>query len=434
MKLRAKSIRRWALVILGITVLMLIGLRLHVRSRMNRTLANLRSSGAPTTWEEYIQKYSASPEALQAGRILTNLEWSIQRPSDDARENIPVIGSADIPKPGQSMTAEMRNATGSYLNGVSNKLSEIYQALQANEVRYPVSAKNAVLLDPQVGLAREAVSLLSTECIYAVDQTNLDRATKAVAAQLKISDTLYWEPGWIGQLTRFSMISVAIGNVERIIGLSHLDSRHVRLLQDTIRPMLSHVSLAHTIAGERVGFLGYALPGGDFVPLDLDDNFSPDQWDTLWARIRVQIYRMVGLADQDITWYLETGSQIEARMAGSLIDQKKLWTHWSEFLPRDQNMPAHFWSEQARRPTETFIGKHIVMHAKLRAAWTALAVVQFRLDHDGDLPASLNKLVPKYLESVPIEPLSNRPFEMTKKQNGFSIGTEKQLFDAQFRQ
>jgi hypothetical protein len=66
--------------------------------------------------------------------------------------------------------------------------------------------------------------------------------------------------------------------------------------------------------------------------------------------------------------------------------------------------------------------------ALLDAARVGLTVERYRLA-DGKLPESLNDLVPKFLESVPIDPFDGKPLKYKKLDPGFviySIGEDQQ--------
>jgi hypothetical protein len=66
MTFRDWSHRRWALVIALIILLPLIGLRLHLKWRVHRAVAELRAAGHPTTWEELSEYYGRVPDEQNA--------------------------------------------------------------------------------------------------------------------------------------------------------------------------------------------------------------------------------------------------------------------------------------------------------------------------------------------------------------------------------
>jgi hypothetical protein len=67
-------------------------------------------------------------------------------------------------------------------------------------------------------------------------------------------------------------------------------------------------------------------------------------------------------------------------------------------------------------------------YSRLCAADAALAVAQYRLQHDGKLPVSLDELVPEFLEAVPVEPQSGQPFELIATPDGYGIGRGTAVF------
>jgi hypothetical protein len=65
--------------------------------------------------------------------------------------------------------------------------------------------------------------------------------------------------------------------------------------------------------------------------------------------------------------------------------------------------------------------------ALVRTTQTAIAVERFRLAHSGNLPASLNDLVPAYLPSVPCDPFDGQPLRYKLLGPGYvvySIGSD----------
>jgi hypothetical protein len=58
----------------------------------------------------------------------------------------------------------------------------------------------------------------------------------------------------------------------------------------------------------------------------------------------------------------------------------------------------------------------------LRSATAALAIEQYRLDHGGALPDTLEQLVPQYLTSVPTDPFDGAPLVYERlPQKGYRV-------------
>ena len=59
---------------------------------------------------------------------------------------------------------------------------------------------------------------------------------------------------------------------------------------------------------------------------------------------------------------------------------------------------------------------------------------RYRLQHDGKLPASLDELVPEFLEAVPVEPQSGKAFELIVTADGYGIGRGTPVFTVKVKQ
>jgi hypothetical protein len=60
------------------------------------------------------------------------------------------------------------------------------------------------------------------------------------------------------------------------------------------------------------------------------------------------------------------------------------------------------------------------VRAQLDSAITALGVERYR-QAEGRLPESLEELVPKYLETVPIDPFDGKPLRYKQSETGYMI-------------
>lgn len=103
---------------------------------------------------------------------------------------------------------------------------------------------------------------------------------------------------------------------------------------------------------------------------------------------------------------------------------------WPNQYPRAMELSARLKVFDANRhprwplnPTSLFntiILPGYLTHARCRIAFTALAVERFRLEYKS-LPDSLERLVPEFLSSVPLDPFANRPISYQKRPTGFCV-------------
>jgi hypothetical protein len=162
--------------------------------------------------------------------------------------------------------------------------------------------------------------------------------------------------------------------------------------------------------------------------LDLDERTPEGGIDATWERMKLLGYQISGLSDSDILGFLRLCEFQETHLSGGFREEREFVAAWplarSEFVDR----PFRFWSEQfVAKPDKLFL-RHLEMHAGIEGARIACAVYLYRLEHDGKLPASLEELVPDYVDAVAIEPVSGKLFELTGTASGFELGGSAPVF------
>lgn len=428
MKLRDCSLRRWLLVGALVLALPLVAMRLQLRWQLNRELDQLRADGVPLSLQEFAETYRASAEAIQAGAVLTNIYWRLPLPTEEEEPHIRGIGGNRDLRPGEAMPETVRQVTSNYLSRVAGLLPELYAALERPEVRYDRDFNKWDALDGyESGLTRNAVKILQTEFLYALDQAEWQRAAQAAVAQLRVAQTLQAEPGWLGHMNQRWQLLVATTSLELLLEKTQPDLSSIETLRQAIKPHLDHRTVAHAVAGERAMFLEITLPGkGTAIEADDDQSFNLEG---ILERMVALLHRMSGMADQDIVFYIRLSRQCEPALSGSLQEQHELAANWSKYLPPRRVLPYYFLSRSAWESVGKIVEHHVARQSKLLAADAALAVAQYRLQYDGKVPASLDELVPEFLEAVPIEPQSGQPFELIVTPDGYGIGRGTPVFN-----
>jgi hypothetical protein len=271
--------------------------------------------------------------------------------------------------------------------------------------------------------AKRAASLLSLKATQAAYEGDLNTAANSVSDMLIIVDRMYPDPTVIAQVVRIAISRMATTRFEYVLAFGNPDDEAVLRLKQRLLPLQEQVSLSHVMRGELVYFLEpihhrsqNMLLGSFLLP--------PEEgtWEYRKQQALTLGYRMSGLADQDILFGIATYQFLIERL-GTIEGQIDLDKTWSQILPSSQGHSFHVWSEQVFSTVSAkFLSRHLEELARVTAAEAALAVVQFRLRNDGELPDSLEILVPEILDEVPLEPRSGNPFELIVTSKGFGIG------------
>lgn len=444
MKLRDWPLRRWALVIALIILLPLIGLRLHLKWRVHRAVAELRVAGQPTRFEDLNGRGTEGRPILTVA--LTNAVIQLKRASSlgkELHEALPIVGAADTPRAGITWEARQVAATKSYLATNREAMRGIHEAIAAPNAMWQ-SSYNADGLDVYgIVHAKQAATHLSFEAAYLAQGGDVSAALRSVAPIFVLAERMQAEPTQIVQLVRVAIQAIGGERLKYVLGSGPAANDDLVALRTVLRRVLSGHSMAHVCQGELVFFLEpcfyrsqRAYIGVDFLPPDAGtfEDYKERAW--------VLAYRLSGLADQDILYAIHANAKIAAE-ATTLGGQAKLASQGTNYLPSARGLRFHHWSEQhvaalvgtgtAGGLVGNYAHRFVEIYGETVAADAALAVAQYRLQHDAKLPASLDELVPEFLEAVPIEPQSGKPFELIVTTDGYGIGRGTSVFSVKLR-
>jgi hypothetical protein len=210
-------------------------------------------------------------------------------------------------------------------------------------------------------------------------------------------------PTMIGHLVAVGILTMTADRTAEIaidlrIGDGPIDATpaKVRVLIDALLDDTMQVHGAiRAIQAERMMMIDTMQSMADGVPIPTGDGKSPIAWKGP-ARylIKPVLYRTARLMLEYTT---------KATVA---VGQQNWPTAKSKMPPQPSNsalnMFASIWLSSFDRTTETHF-RRLTDH---RLAATALAVRWYAVEHDGQLPQRLEDLVPRYLPSVPADPMA----------------------------
>jgi hypothetical protein len=325
MKLRDWSHRRWALVIALIILVPLAGLRLHLKWRVHRAVAELRAAGKPVNWADLNRLYHQPvPDADNAFIALTNAYAKLSRPEDAERDLIPVVGrfresrSAPLNWP-----ENVRLATAAYLERQQEGMAEALAALELPTYRHSGSYGQEGYDPDQLSRLKFLVSLLHLQARHSMVTGNWPEACRSIEAQLRIVEYLTDEPQLMNQLIRLAYIAMAMINTEFLLSVVDDAGPELPRLQATIRHVGQQWRFDHIVAGERVSYLEAIHWQSERLLLQYDFNFDLDLDDLLNSQTKstaeiwledaqVLLYRMTGFGDRDLLHLLAASRELEA--------------------------------------------------------------------------------------------------------------------------
>lgn len=386
------------------------------RARAEAHFAKLRAGGYPTSPKELDAWYVKPPEAENGATALLEAIQAHTLPPPSMDESAPSIftlrGEPELPEPDTPLTEAQRSLAADYLKDNEPTLRLLQESLNHTAFRFPIdlTAGFATELPHLTGL-RALAYLLETKATVEADMGNADDAVQTVQMLLRFSDVLADEPLLISQLVRLSCHSIAVSALAQVVGRADLSTAQLEGLKEALKTYGERDTLYRGMAGEFANGMGVF---GEGFPVSQ----GPREFRSV-ARGAASLYSLT-LGPGDRSFYISKMTEIievcrvpvEQRRAQAKAVEAEIerGMSWKRAMSRIL-LPS------LSRGTEAGIRDA----AMFRCALTALAIEQYRLDHGGALPETLEGLVPQYLTEVPQDPYCSQPLRYRSLSPGYAV-------------
>lgn len=425
-----RRFRLWtALVLLLALVLFIIGPRIYWRVQVNREIARIKAEGYPTTFKELHDFQPAVPDEDNMALILINAFAHLDREiSDEEMKLIPFLGLRRSPSVHDPMTSEEIEASALLLERNKQALQLLHEAAGLKSSAFP-SQSSPNQLHPYLKQLRTAQSLLALDAAVHTSAGKPDRAAASLFAMFQTARSLDNAHGLVTHAVRSALLRVALINLEAFVAVAELPASRIQMLRESIQSSMKSDPLAAMLVGERVNGIRIitreiaefeTAVAPDFGVMFGGTDTPPEE--RLLARIRFFLYRMGGFYNRDLMNHLETTRawMQENRSGPPYLLQTTSKHETTVGIPL-------FLSEVLLGNIDKDVARMNESHRLLTAADAVLAVEQFRQE-TGEVPESLEALVPESLEAVPVDYESGKPMKILGTVNGFGVGVYSPLF------
>lgn len=419
-------------------VLLLAGARWHLRQKVHSEIERIRAEGQPATLEELAKHYAdlgnrrnASPELTAAVADLRAI-WDRMAtnglPGSNLKiEQLPFMNEG----PKLAATDSVPNAAIDALNIAMTNTSAAFNRLSkllsdsTVEFRQPIVITNGFnMLLPHLSQYRRVAKWYTARVAWQLDRGDGGAAVESTASILNLSRAMSAEPTIISQLVRLATIRTALESVQRLVTQGELSKKQLQLLRQAIARARPTHAMHTGMIGERCFGLNFLY----FQPGNLDEigSLNPQPTRISPGNVLMMLYRMSGLADRDTLYYLDTLNASVTAGTNSVPERLKLASS-TVFNPRSQHRFAILSSMLLPALGKCF-DKEAECLTYVAAADTMLAVEEYRIDHQGKIPASLAEMVPDYFKTAPIDPATEGPLTITPTAKGYTIDGSGPLF------
>lgn len=372
-------------------------------------LAKIRELGEPIEPADMETFYAIPAGESDATQLWTEVAAIFASEAYGERAKaIPVVGQgADIPPVGEKW--EQLDAVAAFLDEYSDEMAKIHEATRlGGQARFDRDFDEGLaMLLPDVQGLRGCTRMLKLEARVAAHRGDADAAAQSIHAMFATCHAVQEDPLLISHLVRVALAGIAIGELETAIGESvAFSDADLQLLREDIRSIDFKHSLERALMGERViGLLTFRNPA----------QFAADEGIPFNMRTN----------NEDLALYLSTVAKyIEASRAPfpeslSLADDAT--AHVTEVAGSSQlNKLRYVFTNMLLPAVNATFEASARGTGASQCGDVSLAIEQFHRKR-GEIPGSLQELVPDFLGSVPVDPMDGQPLRYIINDDGYVL-------------
>lgn len=392
-------------------------------------VSTLHQQGLPLTPDELEQLFpDVSDDENGALFLLSALDQKTAASID--RTLIPVAGDARMPRPDEPIPLDMQRDILRAVEANDTCITLLYEALEYQQFLFPHGPMYSSVdsLD-NLSKSREAMRWLYLDMLRHLINQNFREMTKPLLAQIHLSNILQQQYNTIFYLVSSGISGVFHEMLEQALCRVSFTEEELEEIMAALQEYSTYTveGMSKAYQGELVYGLSLITDPLTFLAnwmemaLNVDmeeenvqsvlDNI-PDFWPAILA------VRFSGLGLYARIPYI--------RMIKGYIDLYHL--SQPEAMQEHQRIIDIVNKTLARSlfslfPSSYFHGYFVCATNLARAvtAQAAVAIERYRLAHDGQLPETLDMLVPQYLDETPLDPFDGEPLRYRRYQDGYIV-------------
>ncbi len=422
-----RSFRGKFLVVLAVIVAAFVAWRLVSSRGADSAIERLRARGLPTNPVELDQWYKAVPAGENLATAVIDASDAHRQPRDAA--NTPYLGRMDVPPHPVDPTLVAK--WKAYLDDSSAVFDALETARKRTASRFPMNLKLGFgATFPAYNQLKGLEQFLAVAALTHAESNQPRETARDLRDMLLVARSLDTDPLLISQLVRVAMLQITVNATATSLPRAGADDADWKSLQ-------TEFARAASVNGMFNGLVGEAAVSGAFFQ-NSSSAFAATVTGTPASGGTPAMSKLASL--------LYVGSGIRATDGRFFFDRisetlDAAQTPFPEGLRMAAEADARVQKEMARPlrglklisgmllPTlAKSVEKAAVNQAGLRAATAGCAVERHRLAHGNKLPASLDELVPAFLDAVPLDPFDGKPLRYRATNDTYvvySVGADR---------
>lgn len=397
--------------LLALLVLACILFRWSGNRRVEQALEAIRAEGYPVEPEE-LDAWYPEPDGKNAAEVLDEAFACHVYIQQLLVERLPVSGKADTPTRTEPLSEPTKKVIAHHLEQNADALALIHEAAAIPESRWPVDCLHGYGIDlSHLHQVRTCAELLMLEAMYKAEHGDSEGAAKAVLSTIGVVNSIAQEPVLRTQEVRAALLGASGTALEQTLNRTALKDAQLARIKQALREAEDTDGFVRGLVGERCMAADVIRHSADQMPME---------------KPFMLMREVIGLNAVDTAVVLESFEAMIAAAKTPLDDRLEAARSISGF---HDALPGYCALSRLVVPDISFaIKANIRAGTQLRVARVGLAVERYRLTH-GELPESLDDLVPEFIDAVPKDPFGDGPVKYKLLENGFmvySIGVDEE--------
>jgi hypothetical protein len=369
-------------------------------------LSQLRMAGYPLSLHEVNQHYHDGTLDPQQNAAHLYLEaFSHLEQGREPGESVARLREAFLElEPGEDLPDDLAAELADRLENNSATLEHLQAAAQLPYVRFDLDfTEGYSLLIPHVGQMRQGARLFALQAMQEASRGNVDAAADSLETALNMAWHLRDEPTLLSQLTRIAIIGIVCETLEWVLARAPLS-------RATLESLDANLSRHGEKPGLPIGLRAEMAAGNEIftTPLQFfeEDDLEQSRW-------RVVLHVLSGRIHFDHAFYLEA-MEDQLRVLDKPLED---WYHYrNDHLLSDVEEKGHLFSSYLMLSSGAILRAEVNSIARMRISRILLALDVHR-EETGRVREDLDPLAPRFGGSIPHDPVTGRPFRVSREEN-----------------
>lgn len=397
--------------------------RWSLAKQITARLASIQRAGYPVNTDDVATWHPPIPNEENAARVVERATFSLystQWLPKPEQASLQSVTSAGLSLRTTDLSAEARHALSALISSNQAALTIIGDLTNFSQSRYDNvwSQAQSFGWTTPLGRVHELMQLLRLEACLRLEDGEPEKAVQSLSALLTVTWSLAQEPMLRPRGLQNAGLNAAASALERLLTQRTLSALQLQELSDRFLRLRATNGLTRALAGERYLRINYfQIPPQRLIALWMP---GATKWQTSAMSLIQGLRIWTGMRDREFLSFLDATELQMAAAALSFPENLRRASQLARLAP-NRSAPVLGWFGGLELDLSSILTWEAEKESRLGAVLAGLAVERYRLANEGQLPETLERLIPEYLKTVPLDPFDGKPIRYKRLTRGYVI-------------